>query len=126
MIPTRRYGLYPWFPELGSELVHPDDLQKLRDFHPFGKVFHTVEGEDWIVLHYQDHRFRVRPEKFRPVSGIRYWIGDRVMALQSGRLRAAAVDDVHWHFKLERPMYFLSFDGKRSSRRYFDDELDPA
>ena len=32
------WGLYPWFEEQGRDLIHPDDLSKVRDLQPNGKV----------------------------------------------------------------------------------------
>ena len=54
------------------------------------------------------------------VGELPFGVGDKV-SLIDGR-RAEIVDCV-WHYAKAQPMYFLGFDRKLSSRRYFADEL---
>ena len=48
-----------------------------------------------------------------------YRIGQTVMTKD----KRGVVVDIEWHFKDSVPIYFLAFEGKRSSRRYFENEL---
>jgi hypothetical protein len=46
-----------------------------------------------------------------------------VVARRSTGDQVAVVDRIEWHFKDERHLYFLSFEGKSSARRYDQDEI---
>ena len=40
------WGLCAWFEELGTALIHPDDLDVVRALRPNGKVFRVVDADD--------------------------------------------------------------------------------
>src|SRR5262249_5919736 len=43
-------GVYPWFPEHGTHVVHPDDLETFTKLVPAGKVFTVVgEGDGYLT-----------------------------------------------------------------------------
>jgi len=120
------YGIYPWFPEHGLELVHPDDLAAFSAIRPSSKVFECVARNDYLTLRYAGKQFRVRPDLFKSVSAPRFSYGERVLASHNGKKSLGIVVDIEWHHKDGTCIYYLAFDGKRSSRRHSDSELGKA
>ncbi|MFO0260520.1 MAG: DUF6960 family protein, partial [Planctomycetota bacterium] len=65
-ISSTRWGLYPWFPEHGESMIHPDDVAAVKDLTPNGKVFQVIEEDGtYLVLSYGEVRFRAKPDLFR-------------------------------------------------------------
>jgi hypothetical protein len=64
----------------------------------------------------------VNPNVYKQVSPPAYDVGDKV----SSKGRLGVIADVEWHFKHSSPIYFLEFAGKRSSKRYAEDEIAAA
>jgi hypothetical protein len=117
-------GIYPWFPEHGISLVHPDDLSSFSAIRPSGKVFEFVgDDQGYIVLKYGNENFRVKPDLYKPVTGVDFYIGDSVCVTSKVPEKYGVIVAVEWHFKGQKPIYYLQFDGKRSSRRYSKEEL---
>lgn len=124
-----KHALYPWFIEDGIELVHPDDLQKFQKLFPYGKVFTVGNAvDDFVTLSYGSEEYRVKPILLEPVPDPVFGIGQHVICLNHGI--PAVVISVKWHYKEERPYYFVTINGKRKSKRYWDVDLaaapDPA
>lgn len=119
----RSFGMCNWFPEHGKHLIADLDLVAFAALHPAGKVFQYVGSEDaWRVVQYGANTYRVSPDILKPIPTPAFEVGQPVVA----RERVGVVADVTWHFKDMAPIYFLEFQGKRSSRRYSEAELLPA
>src|SRR6266436_9514636 len=104
----KSYGICPWFPEHGVELIHPDDLALFGKFRPAGKVFRVSTQDDWLQLAYGDQAFRVRLQLIRWVPPTKFDIGDHVLALQHGDMAQAVVDGIEWHHKLKSAHVFFA------------------
>ncbi len=116
-----RWGLYPWFEEHGTDLIHPDDLDAVRKLMPNGKVFQVVGEEGgFLRLRYGEIEFRCQPTLFKPVAASVRGIGESV-TLTDGR--SAEVIDVQWHHQRAEPMYQLRVEGKKKSNRYWGSDL---
>lgn len=116
-----RWGLYPWFEEDGSELIHPDDLATVKRLMPHGLVFQLLgEGDGFIRLSYGDVVVRVRPSKFQEVIADVRTVGEAVRLVDG---RAGEVIGVQWHHKRAEPMYKLCMEGKKKSKRYWNSDL---
>jgi hypothetical protein len=119
------WGLYPWFEERGVQLVHGEDLGEFRRLSPYGKIF-LCTGEEgaFIWLAYGEQRFRVKSELFQRVSPILFPIGTRVTIRSKGIV--VIVDSIQWHHRDAKPIYHVSREGKRDSRRYSAEDLRAA
>jgi hypothetical protein len=117
------WGLYPWFEEHGAHLVHGDDVDELRKLMPYGKVFlRTGSDQDgFITIAYGTRTFRVKPDLFRSIPPITFPIGTRVTIRSKDG--DAVVDEIQWHHRDAKPIYFVRRNDKRDSRRYSSDEL---
>jgi hypothetical protein len=61
---------------------------------------------------------------FKPVPSPARRIGDKVsITSQEKKLRVVIVD-IGWHFKRAEPIYFVATDGKKRSKRYWQDDFD--
>ena len=120
----RTWGLYPWFQEHGTHLVHPNDLEAWVALQPYGRVFERVgeEGE-FLKLAYGNHVFRVKPDFFRPVRSPSKRIGDVVRLESGGEVKEGTIVEIQWHHQRNEPFYLLKINGKRSSRRYWDSDF---
>jgi hypothetical protein len=116
----RRHAVCIWYPEHGWDLIDPICAESFFSMSPAGKVFKiTSDLADWLSLEYGDKKFKVKKKAVREVPPLRFLVNQEVVF--NGRI--AVVGDVFWHFKEGRPFYFLVFDGKKSSRRYSEEEL---
>jgi hypothetical protein len=88
------------------------------------KVYEIIREQDGrFWLGGPDHQLSVAPDQLLNVGALPFGRGDHVR-LTDGRV--ATIVDCVWHYKQQQPMYFLAFDGKKSSRRYFPEELTAA
>lgn len=121
------WGLYCWFNEDDPTLIYSNDLEDVRKLVLHGKVFYCSEqcGE-FIRLNYGNYSFLVKTDLFKPVRDIRFMVGDSVEIVSSTD-KIGTILNIGWHHKNNEPIYYyLSFNGKKSSRRYSEDELSPA
>ena len=121
--PTR-WGVYPWFPEHGEAMIHPEDVPAVVGIRPNGKLFEVIGEEgDYLVLSYGECTFRVKPDLFRTVDSPLKRIGDAVEVDSGGERRAGIVAEIQWHHQKNEPFYLLTMDGKRLSRRYWSSDF---
>ncbi|MFN9753482.1 MAG: DUF6960 family protein, partial [Planctomycetota bacterium] len=120
-ISSTRWGLYPWFPEHGESMIHPDDVAAVKDLTPNGKVFQVIEEDGtYLVLSYGEVRFRAKPDLFRAVDRPDKQIGDAVEVESKGEPKSGTIVGIEWHHQRNEPFYFVAIDGKQSSKRYWD------
>jgi len=80
-----QWGLFPWCPEHGTDMIHPEDVEATIAMQPFGKVFKRVGTQgDFITLSYGEQRIRVKPDLFRVVDAPSKQIGDRLALKRPG------------------------------------------
>ncbi|WP_418124641.1 DUF6960 family protein [Variovorax sp. 160MFSha2.1] len=118
---TPHYVVCNWFPEHGDHLIAETDRSRFAALSPAGKVFRCIDRKgEWLFLQYAgDEIYRVNQEACKPVLPPVFHIGQRVKASE----KQGIVVHIGWHFKNEAPIYLLEFAGKRSSRRYLDQDL---
>jgi len=114
------FGVCNWFPEHGEHLVLDSDRAAFAALIPAGMLFRRVGSEgDWITIKYGDNIYRVNPSVLKTVSAPAFEVGQNVVA----KGKEAKIIYLGWHFKDARPIYLVEFDGKRSSRRYSEQEI---
>lgn len=118
---TSQWGLYPWFEERGANLVHPDDLDDFRKLMPYGKVFFCQSKNEFLVLRYQNSHYRVRPQLFSEVPAPEFTFGQLVHVRETGD--PAQIDEIHWHHQRAKPIFFVTFGGRRNKKRFWADDL---
>ncbi|GKX55263.1 hypothetical protein SOASR030_13750 [Leminorella grimontii] len=119
-----RWGLYPWFDGNDVDFICPDDVERARKLVLYGKVFYCEKQcGDFIVLIYGDCSLKVNPCLFKPVRDIRFSIGDKISVSPLLSSKEGVILNIEWHHKRDEPIYYLSFNGNKSSKRYFENEL---
>lgn len=119
------WGIYPWFPELGDDLVAPDSLDVVRSIRPYGKLFNCSGlSNGYLALRYRDQEFFVRPDLYIAVQCPRFCFLDEARVAGTGKV--GVIVDIEWHYKRAEPIFYLEFSGKRSSKQYFQSELVPT
>lgn len=119
----RKFVASKWFPQHGSHLVAEEDLESFTKLMPADKVFEYLgENQGWAVLRYGGKVYRVNPTTFNPVTAPKFEVGQSVKAISKDQL--AKILYVAWHYKNATHVYGLAFDGKKSSRRYLESEIE--
>ena len=121
---TERFALCPWFSDLDTALIHPEDLSTVRRLMPYGKVF-SVGDEDgeFIWLAYGNTKFRARSDVVQPLCiEPRFILGDEVRVKADGTV--AMVTGVMWHHKVQKPFFLLSSGRIERKTRYWEEDLD--
>lgn len=120
-----KWALCPWFEESGEYLIHPDDLDRMKSFRPYGVVFNVLaEGGEYTKIGAGDDTFRVRPEALKLITPEASWsfkIGDSVSVV--GRDDVGTIVSILWHHRENKPMYGLNIAGKLKSKRYWPEDL---
>lgn len=120
------WALCSWFEESGAHLIHPDDLDHIRRFNPYGVVFNVIsDGGEYTEIGVGADRFRVRPEALRLIKPEKSWIlelGETVSV--KGRDYNGTVVGISWHHKEEKPIYRLKVAGIVKNRRYWPEDLE--
>lgn len=118
------WGIYPWFPELGDNLVAPDSLDAVRSIRPYGKLFScSGMSNGYLTLRYRDQELFVRPDLYVVVQCPGFGFLDEAKVLGTGKV--GVIFDIEWHYKRAEPIFYLEFSGKRSSKQYFKPDLVP-
>ena len=116
-----RWALFPWLEEHGNDTIHPEDLRKVREIAPYGKVF-LVEDEnfDYFVLRYGGERVRIRSDLVKIVDRQARLVGETVKMCNG---KEAKVTAVQWHHKKKKPFFLLDIEGKKKSKRYWENDF---
>lgn len=117
-----KWGIYQWFVEHGTELIHPEDLDNFKALQPNGKVFKCINDDgNFITLEYADMQYRVRNDIFKPVDEPVKTIGEKVelKEIQVGGI----VIDITWHFQCKAHIYCLEINGRKKSKRYWAEDF---
>lgn len=120
---STQWGLYFWLSTGNPEKIHPDDLEKFKQVARNSRVFECLStNEEYIALRYGGEVFRVKPESFHPISAPKYDFYQKVKIKEKDML--GTIEDIYWHFDNAAHFYFVSVDGKKKRRRYYEDELE--
>lgn len=116
------WGIYNWFEEDGEEFIQKQSRDAFLKLKPVGKLFQCVgiDGE-YIEILYNEQKFKVKPELFKPTPNPKYHFGENVR-IKSKEV-VGIVCDINWHSKEAREIYFIEVNGKKKSSRYFSEEL---
>lgn len=117
-----KWGLYPWFIEHGTELIHPDDLEEFKKEASNCKVFKCIEEGNYITLKYNDRLYRVKDSLFSFVPVPKFDFGQEVSIVKNKE--KVIIIDIMWHYKRQEHYYFVSSQNRKKSKRYFEAELE--
>jgi hypothetical protein len=114
------FGVVIWWPDQAESLAAPGDKARLLEHDVNGRVCRIL-GQDgpFKLIKCGGATFRISPEQIRAASNVKFEVGDKVR--YEGE--AGEVTDVVWHWVKAEPYYLLPFPDRKSSRRYFGNEL---
>lgn len=105
--------------------VHPEDVEKFKKtFSIRGIVRLMGEEGDYIKINYRGDIFRIKPELLYEIAKPRFSVGEKVVVESQGERKQAVILDNEWHFKQKEHFYFVSVNGKKRTRRYFESEIE--
>ncbi len=116
------WGVYQAFQGIDDDMIDIDDRMNYFGIIPNGKIFECVNEGERLTLRYGDKEFRVNPQLYKVVYEPKYKIGDKVNIIS--KLKIVQITDINWHMKDNTPFYFVQEDGKKSTRRYYESELE--
>jgi hypothetical protein len=121
---TDTWGLYPLFSTAyQDDNVHPDDFEEFRLLHPHSKVFHCVDEVDgYLVLQYQDKKYRIKPEKYQVLPEPKFTFNEQVIDPNHPD-KVGIIRHIGWHFKYKKHLFAIELDGKPKSRQYFAEDF---
>lgn len=118
------WGRYTWAVEYGENLIHPDNLLRFKEFSPSWSLFECVHADvDYITLKLKDEVFKVKPDLYTQVSPPKYVYGDKVVLTKKPEV-SGIIEYISWHVKENKPIYFISVNGKLKSTRYWEEDLE--
>ncbi|WP_040214197.1 DUF6960 family protein [Clostridium polynesiense] len=116
------WGVYQAFQGIDDDMIDIDDRMNFFGMIPNGKIFECVNAGENLTLRYGDKEFRVNPQLYKVVNEPKYKIGDKVNIISKSKI--VKITDINWHIKENTPFYFVQEDGKKSTRRYYESELE--
>lgn len=116
------WGVYQAFQGIDDDMIDIDDRMNFFGMIPNGKIFECVNEGENLTLRYGDKEFRVNPQLYKVVNEPKYKIGDKVNIISKSKI--VEITDINWHIKENTPFYFVQEDGKKSTRRYYESELE--
>ncbi len=113
------WGIYPWSTLHGNELIYSEDLEKATKSELRGKVFHcTDDNGKYITLEYQNESYRVKPDLYEVFHGLVFPIGSSIKLKKYPDMNGIIID-IRWYWDKKEPMYFITLNGKKKTKRYF-------
>ena len=119
----KQWGRYPWSDLYGIDKIHCDDFDNFQKQMNNCKVFECIdENPDFITLKYGDSLFRVKGDLFKVVPSPKFHIGQSVVI--KNKEKVVVISDIMWHLDQQEHYYFVTVDGKKKSKRYFENEFE--
>ena len=113
------WGIYPWSTLYGDDLIYSEDLEKAKENELRGKVFHCIDSDGkYITLEYQNENYRVKPDLYKVFHGIVFPIGSSIK-IKKYPDKFGVIRDICWYWDKKEPMYFITLNGKKKTKRYF-------
>lgn len=116
------WGIYQAFEGIDDDMIDIDDRMNFFTIIPNGKIFRCVNEGENLTLRYRDKEYRVNPKLYKVVNEPKYKIGDKVNIISKSKI--VEITDIYWHIKKNASFYFVQEDGKKSTRRYYESELE--
>ena len=109
-----KWGIYPWFKEHGSDLIHPADLVAFAQEASNSKVFQCIDVGEYLTLKYNSNYYRVKEKLFKLVPAPKYNFGEIVKLKESNE--EAIITDIMWHYGKQEHYFLISIGDKKKSK----------
>ena len=125
-----QYGAYLWWPEEGSDWIHPEDIESATELIPSSRVFCRRDDKSpYSLLNYGKTAIRVKPTLWYEITSDGFELGDLVeVKSHMGKLKPliATIADIFWNRHHQRIDYYLNSAGRKLLKTYRIDELQPV
>lgn len=118
------YRFYSMEGKITGENIHPDDWEKIKlnHFPLVTNIYQFIKTEEeYNILIMNGEKIRVKDEIIKELPEPKFKIGESVYIHKKEEI--GMVWTYFWHDKKEEYFYFLYVNGKKKSKRYFNDEL---
>ncbi len=124
------HGVFPWWPEEGTDWIHADDIELAQKVIPGRRIFRREDIEGGMLLvTYGKIQLRIHPVMWLEVPEPDYRVGDHVeIKSKLGKVepKIAEVSEVYWDRYKRRAEYHLVHLGKPLPGAYTPDSLSPT
>jgi hypothetical protein len=79
-------------------------------------------SHDMVEVCYGKNNYSISINEIRPINTPKYIIGEKVSPVNHPEL-IGIIYDIIYHFTKNEPMYFIKINGKKKSKRYFENDL---
>ncbi|MDR6851605.1 hypothetical protein J2Y54_001098 [Sphingomonas sp. BE123] len=122
-MPIADAAVLRWTNQSDPNAAAPGDADRLHSLNLDQRVVSVVSFEgEWSRIRFGAEEFRVRKDCLMPIGSVAFEVGDSVNAAG----RSCTIRDAIWHFKDAEPNFYLEAGGKRLSKRFKVDDLDPV
>ncbi|MFQ6311057.1 hypothetical protein [Lysobacter capsici] len=125
-----RCGRYIWTKDTRPrEWILEADYEAFVAQHTLGNVYHCVQTADGEMKIFFDRQrgYGVNPDGFSAVDYTPYYVGDKVGVLNGSKVgQVGVIDAVGWHVNDGKVFFFIEFEGRVSSRRYWESDIEPS
>jgi hypothetical protein len=126
----RQFGIFPRWPENGTEWIHPDDVETLTALIPSNRIFlREWTGGPYSLLIYGDLTVRANPAMWEPVLEPEYRIGDEVeicSLMGKNEPGLAVIREMYWDPYLKCARYELEQHDIRLPHTFTGADLRPV
>ena len=116
------YGVYPWWPENGTEWIHPHDVPKAQELIPSDRVLRRSElDRDFSTLQYGKLTVRVRATMWLPIDHEGFDIDDTVeVCSRMGKNEpfVGIIEEMFWNDREKKIEYQVSRNHRPIARRF--------
>jgi hypothetical protein len=85
-------------------------------------ISYEIVSPDTVKAYYGKNNYHVSTNKIRPINPPKYRIDDSVSPVNHPEL-IGIIYDMIYHFDKNEPMYFIKVNGRKKSKRYFENDL---
>ena len=111
---------------LYSEGVHPEDVERLKNFDIGTKLFKVISNDAsyYHLLNYKGEVFRVKPSFTREVPSPKFDFGNHVEVRSKGEKFDGKIFGINWHFKNQMHVFsVVKSDGKIPNKYFLERNL---
>ena len=121
-------GRYLWSPDIEPKnWISETDYESFISQHSLGKIYHCVDLKDnfIVISSNKKENYRVNPEGFSIVPFTHFYVGDRIKILNGSKTgKIGVISNMGWHSKKEKIIFLLKIDDKKSSRQYWEEDIE--
>jgi hypothetical protein len=85
-------------------------------------INYKLVSHDIVEISHEDNVYNTSIENIRIITPLKYVIGDQVSPKNHPEI-IGIIWNIIFHFDKNEPMYYIKINGKKKSKRYFENDL---